>query len=50
MEDNNSCGPGTQKQLRVCVDGSINKCQGSDMIQSVPCMIDCTGKHANINQ
>ena len=37
-----SCGPGIQEQRRDCVDGSVEKCQDSDLMQEISCNLkDC---------
>ena len=28
--DNNSCGPGNQKQTRTCIEGTTDKCTEAD--------------------
>ena len=36
--EDSSCGPGTQLQLRSCVDGSQNNCTREDIERTVPCV------------
>ena len=39
---NSSCGPGNQKQTRVCMDGTIDKCTTTDRERTIPCNLpDC---------
>ena len=35
--DDPACGPGNQKQVRTCIDGTNDKCTASDTVQTVSC-------------
>ena len=39
---NKQCGPGTQKQNRTCIDGTVDKCISIDREHIIPCSLpDC---------
>jgi len=41
-EDNPTCGPGTQNQVRTCTDGSTDVCTDADTAQTISCALpDC---------
>ena len=41
-EDNPTCGPGTQNQVRTCTDGSTDVCTAADTAQTIACALpDC---------
>lgn len=35
--DDKSCGPGTQNQTRTCTNGTTDKCNDTDTVQTVTC-------------
>ena len=45
-----SCGPGSQKQTRICIDGTTDKCKKADKEQIISCkdagtpLPECPGK------
>ena len=42
IEANKSCGPGTLKQSRICIDGTKDKCEKPDVEQIISCDLpDC---------
>ena len=50
-DSENSCGPssGTQKQVRSCIDGTIDKCQSNDTEREILCdLTDCKGKISSL--
>merc|ERR1712038_268222 len=46
-EDNPTCGPGTQNQVRTCSDGSTDVCTDADTAQTIACALpDCVVEKA----
>ena len=43
-DNDRSCGPGIQQQVRMCVDGMVDKCQDSDFKRFVPCNLEACYK------
>lgn len=45
--DDYSCGPGNQKQTRICISGTTDKCSNSDRRKTISCskpLPECVGK------
>ena len=39
---NGKCGPGNQQQIRLCKDGTVDKCSDEDRVRNIPCSLpDC---------
>ena len=45
LSDAASCGPGIQQQIRICIDGSVDKCKESEIRRKISCAVgNCPSK------